>query len=489
VGGDDSRSVIVAAVTDLSFFWHDYETFGRVPRRDRPAQFAGVRTDLELNEIEPPQALYCQPPTDLLPDPESCLLTGITPQQCQAQGVPENDFAGAVEACLARPGTIGCGYNSVRFDDEVTRHLFWRNLIDPYSREWRNDCSRWDLLDVVRCAWALRPEGIEWPVHDDGRASFRLEHLSAANGLAHASAHDALSDVRATLALARLVRMRKRSLWDFCLKLRHKAAVQEQIVPGRPLLHVSGRYPVERGCLAVVWPFAPHPVNKNEVIVWDLREDPAVLMSMDAQAIRARLFVRAEDLADGAQRLPIKTIHVNKSPIVIRNLDTLGVAQAERWGVDRALADRHAQTAARITGAMLGVWDGVFARAAPGEPPDVDEDLYGGFVGDEDRRTLERLRAAPPQELARRRPAFRDARLDELVFRWRARNFPATLDEADRARWEEHRRARLHEGAGGATTLAAFQDRIDTLGETADERGQGILGALVDWAERIAPEG
>jgi exodeoxyribonuclease I len=475
-------------MADFSFFWHDYETFGRVPRHGRPAQFAGVRTDAALNEVAAPVMLHCQPPTDQLPDPESCLLTGILPQHCVAKGVPEHAFAAAVEEALARPGTVGVGYNSIRFDDEVTRFLFWRNLIDPYAREWQNECGRWDLLDTVRCAFALRPEGIEWPVREDGQPSFRLEHLTAANGLAHEAAHDALSDVRATVALARLVKSRNPRLWDFCLRLRSKDAVRAEIVPGRPLLHISGMYPAARGCLAVVWPLAPHPTNKNEVIVWDLADDPAELMALDAQAIRQRLFTPAEDLPEGQTRLPIKTIHINKSPVVIGNLKTLSPAMAERWGTDIALAHRHAETAARIAGSLAGVWPGVFTRDKAAESPDVDEDLYGGFVGNEDRRTLQRLRELAPDALAARRPAFHDARLDELLFRYRARNFPASLDDAEQARWAEHRRARLHDGAGGATTLAAFFERIDALSESTDERGHDILAALYDWAEQIAPE-
>jgi exodeoxyribonuclease-1 len=245
-----------------------------VPRRDRPSQFAGVRTDADLNEVGEPVMVYCQPAPDTLPDPESCLLTGILPQQCLAQGLPEHRFAAAIEAELARPGTVGVGYNSIRFDDEVTRHLFWRNLMDPYAREYKNDCGRWDLLDTVRCMYALRPEGIEWPRHEDGRPSFKLEHLSAANGLLHEAAHDALSDVRATIALARKIRQAQPRLWEFCLKLRKKEAVWAEIGVGRPFLHISGMYGPERGCLGVVWPLAPHPTNRNELIVWDLAEDP-----------------------------------------------------------------------------------------------------------------------------------------------------------------------------------------------------------------------
>lgn len=472
----------------LSFYWHDYETFGVNPRRDRPAQFAGIRTDAELNEIGAPQMIYCQPAPDYLPDPESCLLTGILPQTCLERGLPEHGFAAAIERELAKPGTVGVGYNTIRFDDEVTRHLFWRNLIDPYAREWQNDCGRWDLLDVVRCTYALRPEGIEWPRHDDGRPSFKLEHLTAANGLVHEAAHDALSDVRATIALARLIRSRQPRLWEFCLKLRKKdaAAAEIDLLNPKPFLHISGMFPAERGCIAVVWPLAPHPTNRNEVIVWDLAYDPSELASLDAGSMRERMFSRSEDLPEDVTRLPVKTIHINKSPIVVGNLKTLSPAMAERWGVDLALAERHAELA-RALPSLTATWTAVFARPAPEQTPDVDEDLYGGFVGNKDRATLNRLRQLDAAALANERVSFDDARLEELLFRYRARNFPGSLDDGEQARWLAHRVAQLHEGAGDSRSLSAFFDRIDTLSETADERGEAILGALYDYAEGIAP--
>ncbi|MEO8298511.1 MAG: exodeoxyribonuclease I [Burkholderiales bacterium] len=481
--------------SDTSFYWHDYETFGRVPRRDRPAQFAGIRTDAELNEIGDPLMLYCQPANDYLPDPESCLLTGILPQTCLAEGVSEAAFAAAIERELGRPGTIGVGYNSIRFDDEVTRHLFWRNLIDPYGREWQNQCGRWDLLDVVRCTHALRPEGIEWPRNAEGGPSFKLEHLTAANGLAHEAAHDALSDVRATIALARLIKQRQPRLFDFCLKLRSKHAVIAEIASaqnqGRPFLHISGMYGTERGCIAVVWPLAPHPTNKNELIVWDLSADPAELLTLSPASMRERLFSKTEDLPEGVARLPIKTIHLNKSPVVIAQLKTLSAERAAHWGIDIEQCLRHAEVAARDAPKLAGLWPEVYARpAAPGQP-DVDEDLYGGFLSQNDRRTLERLRALAPAALTERvaggRVVFEDVRLDELLLRYRARNHPATLSQADQAHWQQHCHQRLHGGVPGYLTLQTFFERIDTLSEAADERGEAILGALYDYAELIAP--
>jgi exodeoxyribonuclease I len=479
-------------MSEFTFFWHDYETFGRVPRRDRPAQFAGVRTNAGLDEVDAPVMHYCQPAPDFLPDPEACLLTGILPQTCLQQGLPEHAFALIVEQQLARPGTVGVGYNSIRFDDEVTRHLFWRCLIDPYAREWQNECGRWDLLDVVRCTYALRPEGMAWPLHDDGKPSFKLEHLTRANGLAHETAHDALSDVRATIALARLVKSRQPKLWDFCLRLRSKHEVVKEMAiaqgQGLPFLHISGMYAVERGCMAIVWPLSPHPSNKNEVIVWDLAHDPSELFTLGVDDIRQRLFSKAEELPEGVARLPIKTIHINKSPVVIGNLKTLKAATAAKWGLDVERSLKHAELAARHAGKLAGVWPEVYQRPAPEMAPDVDEDLYGGFVGNEDRRALQRLRTLTPEQLASKRPAFTDPRLDELLFRYRARNFPTTLSEVEQAQWQQHRAHRLHDGAGGGQTLAAFFERIDQLGETADERGQDILGALVDYATEIAPD-
>lgn len=474
-------------MSNHTFLWHDYETFGINTRRDRPAQFAAIRTDAELNEIGEPVMLYCKPANDFLPDPQSCLITNITPQVCLERGIPEFQFATEIEKLLSETGTIGVGYNTIRFDDEVTRFMFWRNLIDPYAREWQNSCGRWDILDVVRTAYALRPEGINWPRHPDGRPSFRLEQLTAENGITHEAAHDALSDVRATIAMARLIRDRQPKLFDFCFALHKKDKVATEIgLPmKRPFLHITGMFPAERGCIGIVWPLAIHPTNKNEVIVWDLAVDPSELASLDAATIRTRMFSRTDALPEGVSRLPIKSIHLNKSPIVINNLKTLSADMTEKWGLDVAAALRHADIAA-LTPDMTAIWQDVFHRPQEAAP-DVDEDLYGGFVGNSDRRLLQELRALSPQALAKAQPSFTDLRLEELVWRYRARNFPHTLSADEAQRWEEHRAARLFDGEGGGRTIEQLFSEIDQLSETADERGEEILGALYDYAESIAP--
>ncbi len=474
-----------------TFLWHDYETFGTNVRRDRPAQFAAIRTDAELNEIGEPVMLFCQPANDFLPDPQACLITGITPQLCLEKGLPEHQFAAQVEQALSVPGTIGVGYNTIRFDDEITRFMFWRNLIDPYAREWQNDCGRWDLLDVVRAAYALRPDGVVWPNNAEGKASFKLTDLTAANGLAHESAHDALSDVRATIALARLLKTAQPKLFDFCLALHKKERVAAELglpctqAQAKPFVHISGMFAPQRGCLALMWPLAMHPVNKNELIAWDLAHNPRELASMNADELRLRLFSRTEELPEGLTRLPVKTVHLNKSPMVVGNYKTLTPALAQRWGLDLEAMLQHAALARDLPD-LSGIWPQVYARR-PAVAADVDEDLYGGFIGNADRRRLNHLRALAPEKLSADRSAFDDPRLPELVFRYRARNFPHSLSAEETGRWEAHRAARLFDGEADGRTVNAYFAEIDQLSENADERGEEILGALYDYATMMAP--
>lgn len=481
-----------------SFLWYDYETFGSNPRRCRPAQFAAIRTDANLNEIGKPLVLYCRPPQDVLPEPQSCFITGITPQQCEARGLREADFAQRIAAALTQPDTIGVGYNAMRFDSEVTRFLLWRNLRDPYAQEWQEGCSRWDVLDALRCARALRPDGIQWPTKPDGTPSLKLEHMSAANGLAHESAHDALSDVRATIALARLLRRAQPKLFDFCLALRDKRRVMQELhLPDalergrqRPFLHISGMFGDERGCLAVMAPLAMHPNNRNELIAWDLSADPSELEHISPEEARARLFTRAADMPDGVPRLAIKSVHINRAPVVMGNINMLSKAQAERWRIDPTAVQRHLAHLLHALSDLSALWNEVYAPREGQPAPDVDEALYGGFISDEDRRRLARLLQLTPQEAALDATGFDDARLPELVFRWRARNWPETLNAEEAARWRAHCAARVLHGAPGYLSLQAFSEQLDAIVAASDddERTMEIAEALSEWGERLGEQ-
>ncbi len=470
-----------------SFYWHDYETWGSDPRRDRPVQFAGMRTDEDLAPIGEPLVIFCRPADDILPQPDACLVTSITPLRVADTGLVETEFAGVVHRELMQPGTCGAGYNSIRFDDEVTRHLFYRNLLDPYAREWQNGNSRWDLIDSIRLAHALRPEGIEWPRREDGAPSFRLEQLCAANSIDHQGAHDALADVRATIALARLLKRRQPRLFDYALSLRSKERVAELLDKGEPVLHVSARYPAELGCIAPVLPVARHPGNDNGVVCFDLRNDPGPLLELGAEEIHRRLFNRAEALPDGVERIPLKTVRINHCPI-LAPMKTLTPQAAADWRIDLAVVERHAGTL-KAAGTLAAKVRQVHASAVPPPPTDPDLMLYaGGFFSDADRREMTRLRALGPEALARERPIFEDPRLPTMLFRYRARNWPESLDEGEREDWDAYRLQRLTEpGAGGSIGIDAYFERLQTLQAEAreDPARCALLDELAQWGERV----
>lgn len=471
-------------MTTATFFWHDYETFGIDPQRDRPCQFAGVRTDYDFNIVGEPIMVYCQSAGDYLPHPEACLITGITPQLTLEKGVCEAEFASMISRQLAEPGTCGVGYNSIRFDDEVTRNLLYRNFYDPYAREWQNGNSRWDIIDIVRAAKALRPEGIEWPLNADGIASFKLEELTKANGIAHEAAHDALSDVYATIAMAKLVKQRQPKLFDYLLNNRHKNAALKLLQLGSfaPLIHVSGRFAARNNSLAVVLPLAQHPTNSNEIIVYDLSVCPEPLLELTAEEIQQRLFVASDALPEGVARIPLKTVHINKAP-VLAPLSVVRPADAERLQLDLDLCRsnlQRIQTAPPLADKLAKV----FIRKYQESPSDPDLMIYsGGFFSNNDKAIMAQIRQARPTELSEFDADFDDARLPEMLFRYRARNYPYTLSQEDAKLWQQYCRDKLNSVAtDGYLNLEQFTAKIAAMREELGA-DQAILKALADYAE------
>lgn len=460
-----------------TFYWYDYEAFGLNPMSDRLSQFAGVRTDEELNVVGDPLMIYCKPADDFFPSPMSCLITGITPQKALAEGVPEVEFIRRINEEFSQPNTCVLGYNNLRFDDEFTRHVLYRNLMDPYAREWQNGCNRWDLLDVVRMTRALRPEGIEWPTTDEGRPSVRLEDLTVANGIAHESAHDALSDVYATIAVAKLIKTQQPKLFEYAYTHRSKRKLLEllNLREQRPVIHVSGMYPVEQGNMAVVVPVAEHPSNKNGIVVYDLSVDPADLINLSVKKIHERLFTRNDELPEGVARIPLKTVHVNKCPVIAPFM-TLDGKAAKKYGIDLNQCRQNLATIQAAKGIAKKVQQ-VLSETKFEKRTDPDHMLYGGgFFSPDDKSRMEQVHAVSPADLVGFELPFEDARLAEMLFRMRARNYPETLTDDERQRWQAFREARLD--------LAAYLEELDVLRAEPERTGEDW--ALLDELEAYA---
>lgn len=476
-----------------TLYWHDYETTGTDPKWDRPMQFAGIRTDEDLNIIGQPLTIYCRLADDALPHPEACLITGITPQLLIEKGTTEADFIKQIHAELARPGTCGVGYNSLRFDDEFTRYGLYRNFYDAYGREWQNGNSRWDIIDLVRITYALRPDGIEWPMDEQGTPSFRLELLSAANGISHEAAHDAMSDVYATIGMAKLIKQTQPRLYDYVYQNRdkRKAGLLLNVRQKEPVLHTSRMFPAIHGCTAMVVPVALHPTNKNSIIVYDLRYDPSELLQLDAEDIAARLFVANSDLPEGQQRIALKEIHLNKCP-VISPMNTLSAERAETLQIDIAAGMQHLQMIKDAEDSSMSLADkiqSVYRLNRFQNSHDPDAMLYsGGFFQEHDKQLMQEIHMHSPTELADFHPSFHDARLTEMLFRYRARNWPETLNESEQRDWQEYRQHRLLENDNAeAFTQTSCLQRIDELltENSNDTKNQQVLTQLREYVSAL----
>lgn len=471
-----------------SIYWYDFETFGIDPKYDRLSQFAGIRTDEDLNIISDPLTLYCKPAQDCLPDPYACLITGITPQKALADGITEVEFISRIHRQFSKPGTCVAGFNNIRFDDEFTRNTLYRNFFNAYGHEWQNGNSRWDIIDMVRLTRALRPEGINWP-EQDGRPSIRLELLTAANNIKHEAAHDAMSDVYATIAVAKLIKDKQPRLYDYIYGMRKKNVVSQQINlrTHEALLHVSSRYSAERGAIAMVMPLCQHPTNKNGFIVYDLNVHPEAFFSADTDELAARLYTRAADLPDGIERVPLKQIHINKCPIIVP-LKTMDSKAADRLKIDVEQCLHHRELILEHIDEFASKTSAIFEQSDFPAIDDPDGQLYsGGFFNRDDSNRIDTIRQTKAFDLAELQFNFDDERLDEMLFRYRARNFPETLNAQETHRWQHYRHEKLHNPALSHRTMNQFLAAIDAIRQAPDTIGSqlALLEELTTYADSI----
>lgn len=476
-------------MSSQSIFWHDYETWGVNPQKDFPCQFAGIRTDLDLNPIEKPVTFYCQIPNDYLPHPQAALVTGITPQHSLRDGLVEAQFIDKINQHFSQPQTCVAGYNSLRFDDEVTRYSLYRNFHDPYAREWQNGNSRWDIIDLVRACYALRPQGIEWAFDQQGAPSFKLENLSAANGIEHLDAHDALSDVYATIGLAKKIKQAQPKLYDYVFEHRKKQQIKTLIDIDNlvPLVHISSKLPASQGCCTWILPIAWHPRNANAVICLNLAMDPQALFELDSNQLLEKLYQPSNMLEEGEQRLPIKLIHINKCPI-LAPAKVLTEENAQRLGIDRqqcllnlASIKSHTHLAAKLTD--------MFNQEKEADDLDPDFALYsGGFFSDSDRQKMQRVNKVDPSDLAAIDWQFDDPRLNTMLFRFRGRNYTHTLDANELQKWQRHREYRFLDSSSPASIhLSEFMQQIEQLmmQHHQSPKKLAILRDLANYAENL----
>ncbi len=473
-----------------SFYFYDLETTGFNPREARIMQFGGQRTDMQLKPIGEPHNLLIRLTNDVVPDPDAVLVTGITPQKTISEGITEAEFLGLFHKDIATPGTIFVGYNSVRFDDEFMRFLHYRNFYDPYQWQWQDDRSRWDLLDVVRMTRALRPDGIKWPFDSSGKPTNGLEQLTSMNGIDHGNAHDALSDVNATIGLAHLLRSKQPKLFDFLLVHKDKKAITSLVLSSASFLYTSGKYSSEFEKTTVVAMFVKHP-RRQGVLVYDLRHDPSTFANMTPREL-ADAWSRRWD--DPGLHLPIKSLQYNRCPAVAP-LGVLDRVSQKRLQLDMAVIEKNRKILFELSDfkknvlLALDIMDTQQQARFATKDSNVDSQLYEGFFDDNDRNLFDKFHQIDPQEIADFGANFKDKRLQKLLPLFKARNYLKFLTSEEYEKWELHRQNHLMAG-GTSSRLAVYFDKITELKNQPkiSKNQQFLLEELQLYGESIMPE-
>ncbi len=475
-----------------TFYFYDLETSGVSARQARIMQFAGQRTDMRLRPIGEPHNFLIKLSDDEVPEPDAILITGITPQMTLRDGMTEAEFLKVFHDQIATPDTIFTGFNTIRFDDEFMRFLHYRNFYDPYEWGWTDNKSRWDMLDVARMTRALRPEGIEWPFDGKGNPSNRLGLLTAVNKLDHAHAHDALNDVLATIAVAKLIQDKQPKLFDYLLSMRSKKDIQKLVQSGEPFVYTSGKYPSEFEKTTVVATLAEHPTRSGAALVYDLRHDPTKFIDLSAEEL-AESWRWKKDRTE--LQLPVKTLQYNRCP-AIAPLGTLDEASEKRLHLKREDLQANVEALRQASGFVdklfkaIEIMDVAQQARLLEDQSDVDTKLYDGFVNDRgDKDQMGVVRSAGAEELRTLTPEFKDQRLQALLPLYKARNFPSTLNEEERLAWQQFREHKLY-GGKEKSLLAKFFKRLDELGAQTNLSGEQkyLLEELALYGQSLMPD-
>jgi len=466
-----------------TFFFYDLETSGLNPREDRIMQFAGIRTTLDFEPIGEPYNILVKLNDDTLPSPDALMVTGITPQETQADGYTEAEFAKLLVSEIFTEDTVVVGFNNVRFDDEFIRTLFWRTFNDPYEWCWRDGRTRWDMLDVVRMTRALRPDGIEWPVVD-GKEVNKLELITKQNGIDHLKAHDALSDVEALIAVAKLIKDKQPQLYAhlFTYKDKKKVAELVNLDDKRPFVYVSGRYDAEFHKATVAFPLTSG--RNGNVVVYDLRYDPTPLLGFTPDQLAKNMYAKWEDRQkEGFIKVPVKELQYNRTPAVA----PVGVLERDdgwaKISLDAATVEKHRNILLSAPGFAENVRSLFESRPEFAKEADPEARLYEGFVTDTDKIRIEKVRHADANTLADMQPEFIDERLGGLLLHYKARNYPQSLAEDEVEQWEAWRAERIKR------QLPGFVTRLQELAKlhAGDDSKEFVLQELQLWAESIVP--
>ena len=458
-----------------TFYWYDYETFGLSPRVQRIAQFAGIRTDENLNILDE-HMFYCKPTHDCLPAPEACAVTGITPQLCEQKGLIEHEFIKKINKEFTVPQTCIVGYNSIAFDDEFTRHTLFRNFLDPYAWHWQNGNTRWDILNVARFCYAHKEqESLEWVKNENNRPIFKLDRLAPANAIDHANAHDAMADVRATIGIAKIIQETQPIFFNYALSLNAKKEVSRQVKILHPMLLTSSTFGYKCSFTRMVTALCYHPDYPDRAIVFNLEQDPEIILELESNELKTLVFTKKADLPKGVDKLELNELIFNKSPMFVCSPKPdnfkLSPLLIEKLQVDMDKCMKNLSYIQNNQKQIEKIVQSIYKKDPEREMSnDIDQSLYDNFVSNKDRKICNHIQSLSSNEIGLLNPNFEDRRLLKLFLNFKARNYPELLSEDEQEEWFEIVQSRVQNGENGFLSFDSFENSLYNLKNNNPEK-------------------
>ncbi len=469
-----------------TFYWYDYETFGLDPKVQRIAQFAGIRTDENFNILDE-HMFYCKPTHDSLPEPRAAEVTGITPQLCEKKGLVEHEFIKKINNEFSTPETCIVGYNSIHFDDEYTRYTLFRNFLDPYAWHWKNGNRRWDILLVARFCFAHKEEeSLKWVKDEKNKPIFKLEKLAPANNIEHSNAHDAMADVRATIALAAIIKKTQPKFFKYALSLNEKYEVKKQVRLLHPMLLTAFPREYKNSFTRLVTAICYHPEYKDRAIVFNLNQDPEILMELKSDELKTLTFSKKSDLPKGIDKPELSQMAFNQSNMFVcsPNPDSFKLSPTliDKFRIDMESCLKNLQYIQNNIREIEQKVQSIYINDSERQPSnDVDQSLYDGFISNKDKTLCEKIQSLSVDEIGQFTPNFEDSRLSKLFLNFKARNYPQLLNDYEQEEWFEIVQSRIRNGENGFLSIEHFEKSLNNLKEMHPER-ENLWKELEDYA-------
>jgi exodeoxyribonuclease-1 len=388
----------------MSFVFYDTETTGTDTWFDQILQFAAIKTDADLNELDRFE-IRCRLLPHVVPSPGAMRVTGVRASQLTDLSYCSHyEMMRAIRAKLLEwsPATF-IGYNSLDFDEPLLRQAFYQTLHSPYLTNTSGN-TRSDAMRMVHACNVFAPNCLIIPIGDKGRPVFKLDRLAPANGFNHDHAHDALADVEATIFMCRLILERAPDVWSSFMRFTRKPAVVDYIT-AEPVFCLSEIY-FGRTLSYLVTAIGQNPENGNDWYLYDLAIPPETLAAMTEAQLQQRLAISPK---------PIRTLRSNGVPIIFPGDEAPANCKGAEFGLGEL--ERRAE--------MLRDDDAfrrrlMVAYAAGKEPypesPHVEQQIYSGFF-DSEQHLMDAFHDAPWEKRAGIVDRFQDARLKAIGYR------------------------------------------------------------------------